>query len=129
LVDNITVAELKTALEIVETFTTAYKKMLDFYMGTGQLNNLNVDVSWVQSQYVYLTANTTLTLINLPPAGQVVHLYIYNNSSSTITITIPATYISMGGSSISMTANSYAEMNIAYDTRASKFKISVLTPI
>lgn len=63
--------------------------------------------------YAELSANATLGYFEHPLPGQNVHLIIKNTSASAITITIPNTgnYTSLSGTSLSISAGGFGEIN------------------
>ena len=77
--------------------------------------------------YAELSANATLGYFEHPSPGQDVHLIIKNTSASAITITIPNTgnYTSLSGTSLSISAGGFGEINtLCYAT--SKYLIRAL---
>ena len=77
--------------------------------------------------YAELSANATLGYFEHPAPGQNVHLIIKNTSASAITITIPNTgnYTSLSGTSLSISAGGFGEINtLCYAT--SKYLIRAL---
>ena len=77
--------------------------------------------------YAELSANATLGYFEHPSPGQNVHLIIKNTSASAITITIPNTgnYTSLSGTSLSISAGGFGEINtLCYAT--SKYLIRAL---
>ena len=61
-----------------------------------------------------VTAGGTMSLNGTPKAGREVHVYFKNNSSSTITITMPSggNYVNMGDDYIVLNAGEHGEVNI-----------------
>ena len=77
--------------------------------------------------YAELSANATLGYFEHPSPGQNVHLIIKNTGASAITITIPNTgnYTSLSGTSLSISAGGFGEINtLCYAT--SKYLIRAL---
>jgi hypothetical protein len=55
-------------------------------------------------------------------------VFVSNAGATDRIIAIPATgsYVSMSGASVTLPASGYVEIDIAYDTNKSKYKITVL---
>jgi hypothetical protein len=58
----------------------------------------------------------------------VVHIFVRNAGTTDRTVAIPTagSYISMSGASVTLPASGVLEIDIAYDTSVSKYKIAVL---
>jgi hypothetical protein len=124
-----TAAALKTALGLTNDFDNTYKTLLDFLKTTRTVTSLSsLAMATCQTVYASISANQSLSCSGTPPVGQVVHVYVRNAGTTNRTIVIPTTgsYISMSGASATLPASGYLEINIAYDTSDSKYKIVVI---
>jgi hypothetical protein len=120
---------LKTALGLTNDFDNTYKTLLDFLKTTRTVTSLSsLAMATCQTVYASISSDQTLSCSGTPPVGQVVHVFVKNAGTTNRTIVIPTTgsYISMSGASATLPASGYLEINIAYDTSDSKYKIVVI---
>jgi hypothetical protein len=109
-------------------FTDAYKSLLDFLSATRTVTSLSsLVMSTAQTVYASISADQSLSCSGTPPTGQVVHVFVRNAGATDRTIVIPTTgsYVSMSGASVTLPASGVLEVDIAYDTSVSKYKIIV----
>jgi hypothetical protein len=110
-------------------FSSTYKTLLDFLSATRTVTSLaSIDMTLSATVYANISADQSLSCSGTPPVGQVVHIYLTNAGATDRTVVIPTTgsYVSMSGASVTLPASGYLEINIAYDTNVSKYKIIVL---
>jgi len=114
-----------------KNFTAAQERLANFRLKEStvtSLLSLPVDGHIV---YADISANGSLAVTASPPAGfplggQDIHVVVRNTSASQVTVAIPTSgvYDSLDGNTLTIKANSRAEVNLLYSSNESKWIIS-----
>ena len=97
-------------------FTDTYKEILEFYTGVNNITSLEKIPINKQVFYATIKSNQTISLNDGLKPGRCVQGFIFSgNASSSCVITLPnsGTYVSMSGTTATLPASGWMEINIA----------------
>lgn len=111
------VETLETTLSGHTTSITTLQEYMNYNTGHNSVTTVASNIPTTK-RLVIATISTSETLQSTAPSiadGYEMHLVLSNTSTSDVTITIPSSYVSLIGDTLTVTASSYAEINLLSD--------------
>lgn len=109
--------DILTRIENLENNTNPSVALATFMEGTSFVNTLtNIPITY-RLVIASISSDSSLTLKSIPSIGREIHIIIHNVASDDIAITLPDSgrYINTQDSVMSISANSYGEINLISD--------------
>lgn len=108
---------IKSSISNLETNTASAISLATFMEGASFVNTLgNIPITH-RLVVASVSSDSSLTLESVPSTGREIHIMIHNTSSNDIAITLPdsGNYVNTLDSVMSISANSYGEINLISD--------------
>ena len=108
---------IKSSINTLSSNVAGAITLTNFYEGVSKVTSVsNIPITY-RLVIATISTNGSLSLESIPTSGREIHIIIHNTANSDITVTIPnsGSYVNTLKSTVTVTANSYAEVNLISD--------------